>query len=154
VEMGLCRPCLEALVMHVATMQKLCRLRLESAHQFQERHMLGLIKRFSQLAVGKFKVEVVLSLRMNEQHWQGIVQDWGLGAGSWLSGAWMGAVPGDHLIPELTAEEKTFGYNGWGWTRVEHKKWLCVVAGREAIWRFVEQRFRCAEQQAVVGYLG
>ena len=62
VEMGVCKACLEALVMFLATLRQLRRLRLERAHQFQERHLLGLIERFSQLAVGEFKVEVALSL--------------------------------------------------------------------------------------------
>ena len=114
--------------------------------------MLGLIERFAQLAVGKFKVEVALSLRLNDQHWQGIIQDWGLGAGSWLSVTKWGAVPGEYLMTELTEGEKAFGYGGWECSPAEHKEWLCVVAGREAIWRFVEQRFRCASKRAQLGY--
>ena len=151
-EMGVCCACLEALVMFCATLKKLCRLRFESAHQFKEEHMLGLIERFAQLAVGKFKVEVALSLRLDDQHWQDIIQDWGLGAGSWLSWAKWGAVPGEYLMPELTAEEKVFGYGGWECSSAEHNEWLCVVAGREAIWRFVEQRFRRASKRAQLEY--
>ena len=151
-EMGLCSACLEAVVMFCASLKKLCRLRFESAHQFNEEHMLGLIGRFAQLAVGEFKVEVALSLRLNEEHWQQIIEDWGLGAYSWLSGTRWGAVPGEYLVAELTAEEKVFGYGGYECTQAEHDGWLCVVAGREAIWRFVEHRFRRASKRAQLEY--
>ena len=153
VEIAACRACLEALMMFFTTLKQLRRLRMESAHQFQERHMLDLLQRFSQLAVGECKVEVALSLCLDGQHWQDVIRDWGLGADSWLSGTKMRAVPGEYLMPELTEEERAHGFGGWDCTPAEHKEWLCVVDGREAIWRFVEQRYQCAVELAKSGYI-